>query len=93
MSVQKSVRALVSGRVQGVFFRQSTRQVAESLNITGYARNLLDGRVEVEAHGATTDIAQLLTWLRKGPEFARVDQLEIEEIHGMKKIPDRFITL
>jgi len=61
------VRYLVSGRVQGVFFRASTRYQAQSLGISGYARNLADGRVEVLACGESKALDQLRTWLVKGP--------------------------
>ncbi|AJQ97638.1 acylphosphatase [Gynuella sunshinyii] len=93
MSQMKSVRVLVTGRVQGVGFRYSTKQMAASLGITGHARNLADGRVEVEAHGSPTEIAQLLTWLRQGSEYARVEHLQTEEITGTVPAADRFITL
>ncbi|WP_428241285.1 acylphosphatase [Gynuella sp.] len=93
MSQTKSVRVLVTGRVQGVGFRYSTRQMAVSLGVTGHAKNLADGRVEVQAHGSPAEIAQLLTWLRQGPEFARVEHLETEDITGTVPAVDRFITL
>ena len=66
---------LVSGRVQGVFFRESTRKVARSLGINGWAINLPDGRVEVVAQGAAAAMEELRNYLRRGPTFARVDDL------------------
>lgn len=65
----------VSGRVQGVFFRGSTQREALRLGLSGYARNLPDGRVEVLACGAQGAIDELERWLRKGPPAARVDDL------------------
>jgi acylphosphatase len=62
----------VSGRVQGVFFRASTKDVAADLNLTGHAINLPDGDVEVLACGASIAIDQLLQWLRQGPPTASV---------------------
>lgn len=62
----------VKGRVQGVFFRDSTRRVAESLEITGYAINLPNGDVEVLACGGRAAIAELAAWLQQGPRMARV---------------------
>jgi acylphosphatase len=62
----------VSGRVQGVFFRASTRDVATDLNLTGHAINLPDGDVEVLACGARIAIDELLEWLRQGPPMASV---------------------
>ncbi len=74
------VKAWVSGRVQGVFFRDSTRQQALGLGITGHALNLPDGRVEVLACGEKTAVETLLRWLEQGPELARVDGLEFETV-------------
>ncbi|HEC15591.1 MAG TPA: acylphosphatase [Sedimenticola sp.] len=74
------VRCIVSGRVQGVFFRANTRHQAERLNITGYARNLHDGRVEVVACGEPRDVEQLKDWLRRGPEAAEVTGIATEVI-------------
>jgi acylphosphatase len=73
-------RFLVSGRVQGVYFRASTRDRARSLGITGYARNLPDGRVEVLACGAPAPVEELCAWLWHGPPAARVDAVAVEEI-------------
>jgi acylphosphatase len=63
----------IKGRVQGVFFRASTRRVAESLGITGHAINLPDGDVEVLAVGDDEALDQLGEWLQDGPPHARVD--------------------
>ena len=84
------VKAIVSGRVQGVFFRQSTRQQAQKLGITGHAINLADGRVEVLACGSEAGIKQLLTWLHQGPDMAQVSSVEYKEIQS--GVPDSFIT-
>ncbi len=70
---------LISGRVQGVFFRESTRRQAEPLGLTGHAVNLPDGRVEVVAAGPPQALNQLQAWLEKGPRMARVDQVETFE--------------
>lgn len=64
---------LVAGHVQGVFFRASTREQAQQLGITGYARNLPDGRVEVVACGTDTQLDALHGWLRRGPPQAVVE--------------------
>lgn len=76
----KAVRFIVRGRVQGVFFRASTREQAVALRLAGHARNLLDGSVEVVALGDTVAIDQLDAWLHHGPETARVDELYREDI-------------
>ncbi|TVS11338.1 MAG: acylphosphatase [Wenzhouxiangella sp.] len=69
-------RWLISGRVQGVFFRASTRRQAERLGLTGSATNLSDGRVEVAARGPAEALERLEAWLHKGPTAARVDSVE-----------------
>ena len=76
------VRCLVSGRVQGVFFRASTRDQALQLGLSGHARNLPDGRVEVLACGDEKALAGLRGWLRRGPPYARVDGLECQPWSG-----------
>ncbi|MBL8297085.1 MAG: acylphosphatase [Rhodanobacteraceae bacterium] len=73
-----AARFLVSGRVQGVFFRASTREQALRLRLCGYANNLHDGRVEVFAEGEAAALDQLEQWLRRGPPLARVDALQRE---------------
>jgi len=70
----------VTGRVQGVFFRASTREQARLLGLTGYARNLPDGRVEVLACGAPDAVARLRDWLRIGPAAARVTGIACEAV-------------
>jgi acylphosphatase len=72
------VKCLISGRVQGVFFRASTREQALSLGITGYARNLADGRVEVMACGERSAIDQFRSWLTRGPSAAQVSGVACE---------------
>ena len=62
----------MSGRVQGVFYRASTRQRAQELGCRGYARNLADGRVEVLAVGQPAAVHALIEWLQRGPPAAHV---------------------
>ena len=73
-------RCLVAGRVQGVFFRASTREQAARLGVTGYARNLPDGRVEVVACGNDDSVAALCDWLQHGPPQAQVEHCECTPI-------------
>lgn len=75
-------RFIVSGRVQGVWFRASTRQQAEHLGVTGHAINLADGRVEVLACGTETALDALLAWLWQGSEHAAVDKVLSEDYDG-----------
>jgi len=72
------VHALIRGRVQGVFFRDSTRRAAQGLGVTGWVRNLADGSVEAVFEGAKTDVEAVLAWCRQGPPHARVDSVETE---------------
>jgi acylphosphatase len=71
-----AARFLVSGKVQGVFFRASTRERALDLQLSGRATNLPDGRVEVIAEGEVAALDALATWLQHGPPMARVDRVE-----------------
>lgn len=75
-------RFTIEGRVQGVFFRDSARRVAESLGLTGHAINLQNGDVEVLAYGDPEAIEALLRWLREGPPLASVTAV-IEHEHGL----------
>lgn len=68
----------VRGRVQGVFFRQFTKNAAQELGIGGYARNLPDGCVQVLAEGPKGSVEAFVQRLRRGPPMARVDSLEVE---------------
>lgn len=70
----------MTGLVQGVAFRASTAAVAHRLGLTGWVRNLADGRVELEAEGPGGVVAQLLAWCAHGPPAARVDGVEVEEL-------------
>jgi acylphosphatase len=86
-------RCLVSGHVQGVYFRASTVQVARSLDLRGHARNLPDGRVEVLACGAPESVDKLVAWLWQGPSAARVTGVEVtDEGAAGGVLPDGFTT-
>ncbi len=71
------VHLVVSGRVQGVFYRQSTADTARRLALRGWVRNLPDGRVEAEAEGERVALEALIAWCRRGPPAARVDDLAV----------------
>lgn len=70
-------RVLVSGRVQGVFFRDSCRRVAEDHDVGGWVRNLPDGRVEAVFEGPPDDVRLLVDWARHGPRRAVVDDIAV----------------
>jgi acylphosphatase len=71
-------RVVVRGRVQGVFFRVETRDRARSLGISGWVRNAPDGSVEAVFEGDRERIESMLTWCRRGPSLARVDEVQAE---------------
>lgn len=73
-------RCYISGRVQGVFYRASTRQKATELGCAGYARNLPDGRVEVLAVGEPQAVQSLLDWLWRGSPAAEVKFVDVQEL-------------
>lgn len=80
----------VSGRVQGVWYRASTQQQAQALEVTGFAKNLRDGRVEVLACGEETAVAKLKAWLWEGPAGASVDDVTCEAVE--QPMPTSFTT-
>ncbi len=75
------IRVIVEGKVQGVYFRQSTKEVADTLGLSGYVKNLKDGNVEVEAEGEESAIKRLIEWLKKGPPLARVTNLHLDYLN------------
>lgn len=75
--MEKRVVLIVTGRVQGVFFRASTRDEGWRLGLTGWVRNLPDGSVEVTAEGPEPSLLQLASWCRIGPPGAKVARVEI----------------
>lgn len=78
--MDKTINCFVSGRVQGVFYRMSTSQQAKLLGLTGWVRNLEDGRVEVMASGPAPLIEELQQWLSQGPKMAKVINVECRVI-------------
>ena len=71
---------LVSGRVQGGFYRAASESVARRLGLTGWVRNLPDGRVELVACGEETKLKELEQWLWQGPPRARVEQVAVQDV-------------
>ncbi|RFF27104.1 MULTISPECIES: acylphosphatase [unclassified Wenzhouxiangella] len=90
MSKSETRKWLISGRVQGVFFRESTRRQAEPLGLSGHAVNLPDGRVEVVATGSPSALDELERWLHDGPSAARVDK--IEQAQAPERVSPGFLT-
>lgn len=78
-------KAIVSGKVQGVFYRKSCQTQAYRFSVAGYAKNLPNGDVEVLAIGEATKVEELILWLSKGPPGSRVDQVQVTELEMQTK--------
>ncbi len=74
----KSTHLIVSGKVQGVFFRANVKKKAEELNLKGYAKNIQDGTVEIAAEGNEEKIKELIEFIKKGPGIAKVENIKIK---------------
>ncbi|WP_041522067.1 acylphosphatase [Gilvimarinus agarilyticus] len=81
----KTKHYLISGRVQGVSYRASTEQQAHQLGLTGWVRNLTDGRVELKACGSEVQLQALEQWLWQGPSRAQVSDVVVSEVTA---VPD-----
>jgi acylphosphatase len=75
----KRIHVYVSGKVQGVFFRAETQRAAINLHLTGWVRNMDDGRVEAVFEGEDRNVDKMLAWCWSGPPFARVEHVAVEE--------------
>ena len=75
---QERAHVYVSGDVQGVFFRDSTRQKAEQLGLSGWVKNLPDGRVEALFEGPRQKVREIVSWCEQGPPHAAVENVEVE---------------
>lgn len=69
---------IISGRVQGVWFRASTKQKAQQLGLTGWVRNTSDGNVEAVFQGNEDDVNEMIKWCHKGPPLSRVKNVEVK---------------
>ena len=81
------IHILVSGRVQGVFFRYSALRKAQQLGLVGYAKNLNDGRVEIVAEGGKANLMSLLDWAHQGPSHAYVSGVEVKWEEAKNSFP------
>lgn len=77
--MDKKIRAhiFVSGKVQGVWFREKTKKKAEKLEVTGWVKNLLDSRVEAVFEGDRNRVEEMVNWARKGPIWAKIEALDV----------------
>jgi len=74
----KKIHLLISGNVQGVFYRMNAKNKADELSLTGWVRNTSDGKVEVLAEGKERDLKEFIKWCYNGSEGAKVDKVEVE---------------
>jgi acylphosphatase len=74
----KTLRLVIHGRVQGVFFRDSMQREAQHLAVTGWVRNNSDGTVEAVVHGEPTSVDAIVRWAQRGPQHAQVTRVDIE---------------
>jgi acylphosphatase len=88
----KRIRVYISGIVQGVFFRAAARRTAVDLNLTGWVRNMDDGRVEAVLEGEDGDVEEMITWCKIGPPSARVEEVTTAEEHYTGGFHDFSIT-
>lgn len=72
----RNAHLIIHGKVQGVFFRESVKRMANSYGITGWIRNTSEGTVELSARGSDESIEKLLKWCESGPKHAEVDRVE-----------------
>ena len=85
---KKTARFIIHGRVQGVFFRDTARQVARRLDIQGSAINLLDGTVEIVAEGTPEAVKKFQSWLMIGPDMATVTKVETVDLESQIEFKD-----
>jgi acylphosphatase len=91
-SNSERVRVLIGGRVQGVGFRYAAQRAANRLGLTGWVRNLPDGRVEALLEGSPESVETMTDWCRKGPAFSRVLKVEVVPEAGPCQYSDFRIT-
>ncbi len=80
--LKKSLHLVIHGRVQGVFFRDSMRREAQNLAVAGWVCNRSDGTVEAAVQGEGSAVDAIVRWARRGPQFARVERVDIEPHDG-----------
>lgn len=79
---RKTLRLVIHGRVQGVFFRDSMRREATRLGVSGWVRNRADGTVEAAVHGEPCAVEAIVNWARRGPDLAQVERVDMEPHQG-----------
>lgn len=84
----RALHLKITGRVQGVFFRSTTKEKADSLGLTGWVKNCDDGSVEVFAQGEDQELREFVGWCGRGPEGARVDKVRSKKTSNDDNIKD-----
>lgn len=79
---KKTVHVYVKGKVQGVFFRATTKEQAEKRGIYGWVRNVNDGRVEAVFEGEASAVDDMISWCQKGPPLSHVQEVKTQEMHS-----------
>jgi acylphosphatase len=87
--MKSSVHVIISGKVQGVWFRASTKQKAEELGLTGWVRNTLDGNVEAVFEGEEKLVKEMIDWCHRGPPLSEVENVQINK-QNITNAFDRF---
>jgi len=82
----------ISGRVQGVFYRAGTRDMAEQLGLTGWVKNTSDGRVEAIFEGEESAVKDMITWCHQGPRFSDVSNVTVDYTKFLKEFEEFSIT-
>jgi acylphosphatase len=82
MLLVKTLRLVIHGRVQGVFFRDSMRREAQNLSVAGWVRNRSNGTVEAAVQGEPATVDAIVRWARRGPQHAQVEWVKIEPGDG-----------
>ncbi|HEX6850977.1 MAG TPA: acylphosphatase [Candidatus Polarisedimenticolaceae bacterium] len=83
MASETRVRLVVSGRVQGVGFRFAAGEAAAEIGVAGWVRNLPDGSVEIVAQGPPSKVASMTAWAARGPRYATVDGVHVEDLEPL----------
>lgn len=86
----KTLKVRIHGRVQGVFFRHHTKQMADALGLSGWVRNCADGSVEAICSGSTDALEQMVDWLHLGPDTAVVNKVDIDELDDQSSPHPKF---
>jgi len=89
--MKSNVHVIISGRVQGVWFRASTKQKAEQLGLKGWIRNTLDGKVEAVFEGDEKKVNEMIEWCHRGPPLSKVENVEVKKQNPTNGFDDFYI--